>query len=395
MSVNYIGTSGIVVQTLPEIREQITQKFKEIYGEDINIDQNSPDGQLIGLWSQEKKDMLDFMVQIYNNLDPDNVVGLQQQILYKLNGLEIKAFNYSYTYVQITTDRSLTLEGLDENINNENGAGYTVVDESGNRWILAETSNLETGENTLNFRAAALGGVNALANTINAAETIVGGVVSINNNAATYLIGGVGETSAEFRQRRTRSIAIPSQGFDEALEAQLLNIDNVTQAKVYDNRTGSTSQGIPPHTVWVIVEGGLSEDIGRAIYNNIPPGIAMKGDEEVEITKSNGDIETINYDVPTAVPLYVKANITNFGTSTLDTDYYKQELAKNTFNIQEKAEVSKLICKLKEIIEDSGTPYDMQLSLNGTVWNDDFVVPSGLDEFLSLAVENITLTVAE
>ena len=118
MAQNYIGINGLVTQTLEEIRADITQKFISIYGSDINVEQNSPDGQLINIWAQEKKDILDLFTQYYNNLDPDRVIGIPQQILYKLNGLTINAYTYSYVYVNVTTTQSVTLQGLDENIEN-------------------------------------------------------------------------------------------------------------------------------------------------------------------------------------------------------------------------------------------------------------------------------------
>ena len=84
---NYIGVNGIVTQSLNEIIEDLTAKFQSIYGADINIEQNSPDGQFINILAQAKKDILDLCVQYYNNLDTERVVGIPQQILYKLKAM--------------------------------------------------------------------------------------------------------------------------------------------------------------------------------------------------------------------------------------------------------------------------------------------------------------------
>ena len=119
MSVNYIGINGLVTQSLEEIKEDLTTKFKDIYGQDINIEQNSPDGQWINILAQEKKDILDLFTQFYNNLDPDRVVGIPQQILYKLNGLTIKAFTFSYVYIYVTVTEDVTLQGLDDDRSEE------------------------------------------------------------------------------------------------------------------------------------------------------------------------------------------------------------------------------------------------------------------------------------
>lgn len=392
MSKNYIGINGLVTQSLEEIRADLEQQFKDIYGQDINIEQNSPDGQWINILAQEKKDLLDLITTLYNNLDPDRVIGIPQQILYKWNGIFIKAYTYSYVYVNVTVTAPVNLQGLDNNIESADGTGYTVTDSAGNRWILATSQELEVGTHLLNFRASQLGAIDALPNTINIMETVVAGVSSVNNPAANYITGESGESSSEFRLRRSKTLAAPSQGFDESLEAQLLNLDTVTQAKVYDNRTNQEVNGIPAHTVWAIVEGGDPTEIGRVIYNNVPPGIPMKGDENVIISKQNGDIQKIFYDLPTAVQLYVNLTIKNFGTTVLDTDYIKEQIAATTFNIGETATSAEISTIVSDVLGDTGTPYNITLSLNGSNWV-EYLSPMGLDEFFSISVENINITV--
>lgn len=391
---NYIGINGLVTQSLDEIRDDLINKFKEIYGQDINIEQNSPDGQWINILAQEKKDILDLFTQFYNNLDPDRVIGIPQQILYKLNGLIIQAYTYSYVYVNVTVTEDVTLQGLDDNIENEDGTGYTVRDENGNRWILANTQNLSAGTHLLNFRAGDLGSVTALPNTINVMETILRGVSGVNNPANNYITGNMGESPAQFRRRRNQAMAVPSQGFDESTQSQMLNLPNVTECKVYDNRTNEVVNGIPAHGIWVIVEGGTPADIGRVIYNNLPPGIPMKGQQTVLVPKINGDVETVYYDLPVPAPLYIRATIRNFSDTSIDTDYIKQQLTQMTHSIGERAETSTITGNIKEALGESGNPYNVEISLDNTNWKED-LVPEGLDEFFTITVDNINLTVID
>lgn len=388
---NYIGVNGIVTQSLEEIREDLISKLRNIYGQNINIEQNSPDGQFINILAQAKKDILDLCVQYYNNLDTDRVVGIPQQILYKLNGLIIKAYTYSYVYVNVTTTGPVNLQGLDEDIENADGVGYTVVDTNGNRWILAESQSLAAGTHLLNFRAAELGSITALPNTINIMETILAGVSGVNNPANNYITGATGESDSEFRTRRNQSVTMPSQGFDDSIEAQLLTLNNVTQAKAYQNRGNTTQNGIPPHTVWVVVEGGSSDDIGNVIYHNLPPGIPMKGETSVEVLRPNGSYETIYYDTPTAVPIYIRMDI-QVMSGAIDQDYIKQQLSLITFNIGESAESVNIAAAVKDIITTNGSPYNVDLSLDNSSWS-DIITPSGLDEYFTIIADNITITV--
>lgn len=392
MAQNYIGINGLVTQSLEEIVQDLTQKWQSIYGADINVEQNSPDGQLINILAQEKKDLLDLITSIYNNLDPDRVIGIPQQILYKWNGLFIKAYTYSYVYIDVNVTGPVNLQGLDDNIDNADGTGYTVTDTAGNRWILANSQSLQVGSYTLNFRAAQLGAIEALPNTINVMETIVTGVASVNNPAANYITGNQGESSSAFRLRRAQSMATPSQGFDESLQSQLNGLDTVTQAKVYDNRKDTEVNGIPAHTVWVVVQGGQPDEIGRVIYKNVSPGIPMKGTQSVVIPKQNGDIQTVYYDIPSAVPLYIRMTIKNFGTTPLGTDYIKEQLAQSTYNIGETATSAQISTDVGDIIGDTGTPYNITISTDNTDWV-EYATPTGLDEYFTISTANINITV--
>lgn len=389
---NYIGINGLVTQTKEEIVAGLEQELRRIYGDDINIEQNSSDGQLINVYAQQKAETLDLITQYYNNLNADTVVGLPQQILYKLNGLRIKAYTYSYLQVQVTVSEPVTLKGLDDDIENPDGVGYTIKDSNNNRWILTETTTIDSGSSILNFRAALLGSVTALPNTVNIMETVIRGVVSVNNPANNYITGATGETDAEFRTRRAQSMAIPSQGFDESIESQLRNLTDVVQARVYDNRENEEVDGIPAHTIWVIVSGGERSDIARVIYNNLPPGIPMKGDIEVNIQKSNGDLQLIKFDTGLPIPLYVRATLHNFTSTPLDTDYIKSRISTINYEIGDIAQTSNITTFIKDVVAETATPYNVEISLDGEDWS-EYLTPSVLNGYFTIAAENVTLTV--
>lgn len=361
---NYIGINGIVTQDLNSITAELINDFKGIYGDNVNLESNTADGQWLNILAQQKIDALDFQVQLYNNIDVDSVVGLPQQVLYKLNGLTIKDYTYSWVYINVTVSQNVTLSGLDSDIANIDGSGYTVSDINGNNWILAESISLVASETPylLLFRAQELGQITALANTITTMSTIVAGVVNVNNPANNFITGQTGETAAEFRTRRNRSLQAPSQGFKESIEGQLLALNDVSDAKVYDNKDDVSINGVQ-----VIVQGGTSEEIGNIIYNNLPPGINTQGANEAIITVNNRD-KVLNYDKPNPIPILVKGTIESLTDSIndVDLDYVKQTLASKQFRIGELAESANITTELKNILGETGSPYNIEIS-NSTV----------------------------
>lgn len=395
MAQNYIGINGLVTQTYSEIVNDIVAKFTNIYGANINIEQNSSDGQWLGILAQMKADVLDLITQYYNNLDTDTAIGLAQQVLYKLNGLYIKAFTYSYCYVNVIATESVSLQGLDENVESADGTGYTATDVNGNRWILVDSANLNAGTtNLLNFRAAELGAVTAQPNTINTMETVLKGIAGVNNPAANYITGVTGETSSEFRTRRKKSMSVPSQGFKESIQSQMLALPNVTQCKVYENKTDETVNTMPPHSFWVVVLGGTAQEIGQVIYANTPPGIPMKGSQSVQVSRPSGDTEMFYYDVAQPVNLYVQATIKNFNTTSLDEDFIKSQLAQTVFDIQQTVTTDFISNVLKDAAGENTAVYDITVSTDNTNWA-EYSTPSGLDEYFVILVENINLSIED
>lgn len=225
-------------------------------------------------------------------------------------------------------------------------------------------------------------------------ESVIRGVASVNNPANNYITGSTGESDSQFRTRRNKAMSVPTQGFDESTESQMLDLADVIDCKVYDNRTNEEVNGIPAHGIWVIVEGGEPEEIGEIIYNNLPPGIPMKGSQTVLVSKVNGDTETILYDVPTPTNLYVKATIRNFTTSDIDTGFIIQELSKNVYSIGEQAESVNLQTQIKTLIGESGTPYDVLISEDNKSWV-EYLAPTALDAYFTITSETVTLEVVD
>ena len=88
----------------------------------------------------------------------------------------------------------------------------------------------------------------------------------------------------------------------------------------------------------------------------------------------------------------MRATIKNFTSEPLDTNYIKSQLAQTTYNIKEMALTSEITVTLQNAVGDAGTPYNVEISLDGTNWY-EYLTPTGLDEFFVITTSNITLTV--
>lgn len=250
---NRITATGLEVATRAELVAYYTTQFQNIYGADINLSSDSPDGQMLNIFVQAILDLEDFTVQVYSTMDPDNAIGVTLDQRVTLNGIQRLQGTNTLTDVTITTSSGLILQGLD----NFPDDPYTVADNAGNQWVLVSTQNIvAAGTYTFVFQSKNVGAVLTTPGSITVPVTIVLGVTSINNFSVPISIGLNEETDAALKIRRLKSVSLSSQGFLQGLLAALLNINGLIDAFVYENDTGLTDgDGVPGHSIWVIVSG--------------------------------------------------------------------------------------------------------------------------------------------
>lgn len=331
-----LDANGLTVKDAEEIRTKLETDMKAIYGDDINIAQNTQDGQQINITVQEGVDLRELLQKVYNSFDPDLAYGVVLDQRLAINNIKRKKGTFTFQNVEITTDRALNLVGLDGQSNEleptvENL--YSVKDDAGTIFYLLDSQTIVgAGTNSFNFRAKELGEVQTIPNTITTPDNVVAGVTNINNPSGANSIGVNGETDIQAKIRRRGSTLISAIGPIDALEARLNNLDLVTSARVYENDTDVTdANGIPPKGIWCIVEGGSDADIGNTIYAKRTEGTPTKGTETYVITRPAGDPYTAKFDRPIPQDLWIRFSIDLTGTGFIDEDGIKNLIVENVF----------------------------------------------------------------
>lgn len=392
-----LNATGLTVKTLPEITADLQTALRAVYGADINLDQNSPDGQLVGILAQQGADIRELALQIYNGFDPDRAVGrvLDERVV--INNIQRMGGTYTIQEVDLTITQTVTLQGLDALFNDPDGTGYTVQDDAGNQFILVDTVTLTPGSYSKNFRARQIGRVETVIGTITNPVTIVNGVSTIYNSSAPLEIGQNEETDAQLRTRRQQSVALASTGYLNGLLGAVLALDGVTDAKLYENY-GDTidANGIPAHGTWLVVEGGANSDIGNTYYERKSYGSNMKGAVSYNIVTASGGLFTAKFDRPSAVDLYIRFKIQRtVPLFVFDQVAIRTYIAENlSYKIGVFAETSLVtVAAIAAIASQGGggVPIDVEISDDGITWTDYMDVPS-LDSKWTLDVSRVTIT---
>lgn len=307
---NSLSATGLVTNTQAEWVTYFSNAYKSIYGSDINLDPDSPDGQMMMIYIQALLDMTDLLTQIYNQFDPDYAIGnvLDQRVA--INGIQRQAGTHTVTNITLVVSKAINLYGIDQSVY----PSYIVADTQGNQWELLTSVYISVpGTYVYAFQAVNPGAVLSVPNTITTPVTIVLGVDSINNPTTYTTLGLVEESDADLRIRRQKSVSLSSQGYLAGLLAALENISGMVAAFVYENVTGSTDgDGIPSHSIWVIVSGtALPASIAQAIYSKRNAGCGMKGSQTYNITQADGSNFVIRWDNVVAEDLYIKFTATS------------------------------------------------------------------------------------
>lgn len=305
---NQITAAGIEVKTQQELIDQYTAAMQAIYGADINLDPDSPDGQMMMIRIQAELDLEDLVVQIYNGFDPDLAIGnvLDQRVA--INGIQRQAGTYTETDIAVVVSQALTLNGLDTD------TPYTIEDNAGNRWnLISSQSPSAAGTYTYAFRAEEPGQVLTIPNTITIPVTIVLGVTSVNNPSTYTSLGINEETDASLRVRRQQATSIAGQGRYNAMLAALQNVDGVISAFIHENLSSTVDDaGVPGHSIWVIIDGSaLEADIAEVIYQKRNLGCGMYGSTTHQITQLDGTIFLVRFDYVSAQDVYIKFTATS------------------------------------------------------------------------------------
>lgn len=122
--------------------------------------------------------------------------------------------------------------------------------------------------------------------------------------------GRIEESDVELRERFRNTKFTQASNILEAIVSEIASVEGVEDVVVYENDSPTTdSKGIPPHSFMPIVLGGLTTEIGNAIWKNKPTGIKSYGNTTVSILDSQGLSHSISFKRPTPVRIYIKMTL--------------------------------------------------------------------------------------
>lgn len=311
MIVAQITENGVIAPPYSEILSDLQSQFKEIYGQDIDLDADTADGQWIAIIASALNDANAQIVASHAGYSPSTASGATLSSVVKTNGIARYIATKSTVDLRIIGQAGTTIRG------------GIVEDINSYRWLLPETVVIPPqGEITETATCQTDGSIPAEPNTVTRIITPTLGWQSVTNPDSASE-GAPVETDAQLRRRQTLSVALPSRSVFDGILAGVAAIDGVTALSGIDNDTGQTDEnGVPGHSIAIIADGGDAQTIGETIFLKKGPGTGTYGTTTITVKDSYGIPHDIGFSRPTIINVNVK--ITLQALSGYETDIGNQ-----------------------------------------------------------------------
>jgi uncharacterized phage protein gp47/JayE len=320
-------TAGAVLPSFQSIVNDLISGYQGIYSNVVYLGTDTAKYQEISIFALKVYDSNLFAQLCYNARSPSTAVGSDLDSIVKMNGLARKAASFS-TAPETISGVPFTLI--------TNGQ---ITDNQGNVWALPATVTIPSGGSVLVGVTCLTPG--AIAAAPGAINTISGGATAGwtgATNPSAAVPGLPVETDSQLRGRQAVSVAAPSLTRLAATLAAVAQVPGVTRyapptpspsgtSTSIENPTGAVdSFGNPPHSVSMVVEGGLDLAVATAIFQKrgigpfTNPGTSS-GSTSVPVTDpASGGIMNVGFQRPTYVPIFatmVLHGLTGYTTSVI------------------------------------------------------------------------------
>lgn len=352
---------GFTVETFEDIRTGMNEQMQSAFGPSIDVSDGAIEGVTIGIVAERLAELWELAEAVVNAGDPDTATGAQQDALCALTGTQRAAAEPSSALLTLTGDdatpvpagSTASVTGTEAEFSTDEDATLALA----TAWVAAtlyptvgifrsnadrvyyltaagtsagsggpDTTDEEITDGTCEWRYVGEGlayatdvpatctedgPTVATSGSIVNIETPIGGWNGVMNLTDATLGSDI-ETSEDLRIRREIELATPGSSPPDAIRAELLDVDGVTAVTVFYNPTDTTDgDGVPPHSVEALVQGGDPQDIGEKLFAAVAAGIGTYGDQTpVTVEDSAGNEWEILYSRPDELLIWVRVDVT-------------------------------------------------------------------------------------
>lgn len=269
-----LTNAGLKIATFTQIRAALIDRYKSIYGSDIDLSTGSADGVFVNDLALIINNILQSVNIMYANLDVETASGVYLDTLCALSNVVRKPATKSNAYLNVTYTGSsqVTIPAQD----------LIFIDKSGLEWK-AENDQMFTPNQTISLQVfcSQEGVIQAPAGWIY--QMIDASMPIAVEQPLDANLGTEAESDGALRARRAQSSGAAGTTTLGSLTGALLGISGIKDVKIFNNNTStdqtlSDGSALDKHSIYVVVRVDESKTIpdstiGTLIYEKLTPGI--------------------------------------------------------------------------------------------------------------------------
>lgn len=290
---------GFTPLSFAEVRSRIGSRLTA-FQSTIDLSPESPDGQLVDIFSFEISQAWSELNAVYNSYNPDEAVGAGLRNIGFISGLPYGAATRSQVVVNLTGTSGTPVP-----------AGSIVADDKGNQFA---TSFAATVPASVQVVALVSGPINVDIGTITTVVTPVTGWTGVTQTVAGR-VGSAPQTETEYRNLRNKTVLRNHVSVEEAIRARLLETLGIEQVVVLNNdsSTNTLPDGTPPNTIHVTVgevPAGITDaDIASVILATKGLGCPTYGTTTTNVDDAQGNPHDVSFSKATAATVWMDIEV--------------------------------------------------------------------------------------
>ena len=239
---DYVTSTGVVIPNTSDVKTDVENEYKGIFGSDLSVETSTPQGRLIEHDTLLRQQVIRVVALMANSQNVRTATG----DFLDASGSKVLVYR---KYAQ-PTQVLVSLAGVAGTII---PAGSQAKTTDGDVFESERTVQLDTnGKAEVYFQSVELGQIPCQVGTLTEIVSSVSGWETINNPDPA-IIGYEKESDDSYRERIKYAQQL-ANGYNDSIKGKISGVNGVVSSWYY-----------APHSLCIIVDGGLVQDIYNAI----------------------------------------------------------------------------------------------------------------------------------
>lgn len=297
-----VTTDGFVIKPFAVIKSEIEAYQRTNIDSGLTLTERSTLGNQNTSVINQIAELWELGQAVYSSQYPDSANGWSLDQAVSLTGTRRSSSSKTLVTGQVTLNPDKNLPaGSWANLTGQPNVRFKTLTE-----VPADPAGQTTD---VVFEAEYAGAIQVAIGQLDEINEPVSGWTAVDNTAAGAT-GDAREEDDELRIKREEELRAAGSTNTEAIRSGLLTLTGVIDARVTENDTGYVVGGLKKHSIYAVVRGGTSSEIGQSIYDNKAGGINTNGAQLNIITDSQGSTHNIYHDNATELVFYATLAVT-------------------------------------------------------------------------------------